>query len=245
MMTLNCIIIDDEPLAIDLLRSYVLQTPFLKLTDTFENPLSAIETIQKEDIDLLFLDINMPQISGLDFSKTLPVNTRIIFTTAYNQYAIDSYRLNAIDYLLKPISYPEFLDASNKALDWFKLKKAAEEKPDTSTSSIFVKSGYRMEKIELNQIRYIENQKDYVKFFLEGAAEPISSLMSMQVLERKLPEQEFMRVHRSFIVNLNQVKTIERNCIVFGKEYIPVSDSYKDKFMEFLQLHFFDSKEKK
>ena len=246
-MTLNCVIIDDEPLAIDLLRSYALQTPFLKLIATFENPLDALETIQTKEIDLVFLDINMPQITGLDFSKTLPAETRVVFTTAYNQYAIDSYRLNAIDYLLKPISYSEFLEAANKALEWFKLKKAAGEKQDTGTvsSSIFVKSGYRMEKIDLDQILYIENQKDYVKFYLEGVAEPVSSLMSMQLLEKKLPEQDFMRVHRSFIVHLQRIQTIERNCIVFGKAYIPVSDSYKEKFMEFLQQHFFDSKEKK
>jgi two-component system, LytTR family, response regulator len=245
-MTLTCLIIDDEPLAIDLLRSYVLQTPFLKLVNTFEDPLAAMETIRSGNIDLLFLDINMPQITGLDFSKTLPAQTRVIFTTAYNQYAIDGYRLNALDYLLKPISYPEFLEASTKALEWFKLKNASQNKAETSSaSSIFVKSGYRMEKIDLDQILYVENQKDYVKFYLTGVPEPVSSLMSMQLLEEKLPERDFMRVHRSFIVNLNNVKTIERNCIVFGKEYIPVSDSYKDRFMEFLQSHFFDSKEKK
>lgn len=246
MMTLTCVIIDDEPLAIDLLRSYVLQTPFLKLVGSFENPLAAIGTICSERIDLVFLDINMPQISGLDFSKTLPAATRVIFTTAYNQYAINGYRLNALDYLLKPISYAEFLEASNKALGWFGLKMASQNKEELlSPSSIFVKSGYRMEKIDLDQILYIENQKDYVKFFLIGLASPVSSLMSMQLLEQKLPEHDFMRVHRSFIVNLKNVKTIERNCIVFGKEYIPVSDSYKERFMEFLQSHFFDSKEKK
>ncbi|MBP1616916.1 MAG: chemotaxis protein CheY [Bacteroidetes bacterium] len=245
-MILTCVIIDDEPLAIDLLRTYVLQTPFLELVGSFENPLLAMQTIRSGNVDLLFLDINMPQITGLDFSKTLPAGMRVIFTTAYNQYAIDGYRLNALDYLLKPISYPEFLEASDKALEWFKLKKASQTKPETSSpSSIFVKSGYRMEKIDLDEILYIENQKDYVKFYLAGIAEPVSSLMSMQLLEEKLPERDFMRVHRSFIVNLNNVKTIERNCIVFGKEYIPVSDSYKDRFMEFLQSHFFDSKGKK
>lgn len=247
-MILKCLIIDDEPLAIDLLRSYAQQTPFLELVGTFENPLSALEIIRSGDIDLLYLDINMPQINGLDFSKTIPKNTRVIFTTAYNQYAIDGYRLNAIDYLLKPISYPEFLEASNKALEWFKMKKSVDEKTATnagSTSSIFVKSGYRMIRIDLEQILYIENQKDYVKFYLKDNTSPISSLMSMQLLEEKLPPDEFMRVHRSFIVNLNQITTIERNCIVFGKEYIPVSDSYKDNFMEFIQLHFFESKGKK
>lgn len=239
-MKLRCIIIDDEPLAIDLLKSYVNQTPYLELVATFENPLSALETIRSENIDLLYLDVNMPQITGLEFSKTLPQYTRVIFTTAYEQYALEGFRLNALDYLLKPISYPEFLTASNKAEEWFKLTSSAKDKTqEASPSSIFIKSGYRMEKLYLDQILYIENQKDYVKFHLEGVAEPVSSLMSMQSLEEKLSSRQFMRVHRSFIVNLDKVKTIERNCIVFGKEYIPVSDSYKERFMEFLSKHFF------
>lgn len=234
-MTLKCVIIDDEPLAIDLLKSYVLKTPFLELTGAFDNALSAINTINENHVDVLFLDINMPQINGIEFSKMVPSSTRVIFTTAYDQYAVEGFRLNALDYLLKPINYTDFLQASNKALEWFKLTDTGGQ----STSSIFIKSGYRMEKLDFENILYIENQKDYVKFHLENQKEPISSLMSMQSLEEKLPGKVFMRVHRSFIVNLEKVKTIERNCIVFGKEYIPVSESYKARFMEFLNKHFF------
>ncbi|MBF0760462.1 response regulator transcription factor [Dysgonomonas mossii] len=233
-MTLKCIIIDDEPLAIDLLKSYVLKTSYLELVGTFNSALSAISTINERQIDLLFLDINMPQINGLEFSKTIHASTRIIFTTAYDQYAVEGFRVNALDYLLKPINYTDFLQATNKALEWFKLANISH-----STTSIFIKSGYRMEKIDFDNILYIENQKDYVKFHLENQKEPISSLMSMQSLEEKLPSNLFMRVHRSFIVNLKKIKTIERNCIVFGKEYIPVSESYKNKFMDFLNKHFF------
>lgn len=237
-MTLKCIIIDDEPLAIDLLKSYVQKTPFLELVDTFDNALSAISTINEKNIDVLFLDINMPQITGLEFSKTIPSSTRIIFTTAYNQYAVEGFRLNALDYLLKPINYIEFLQAANKAQEWFKLKNNESNETITATS-IFIKSGYRMEKIQFEDILYIENQKDYVKFHLENVKEPVSSLMSMQSLEEKLPVKQFMRVHRSFIINLDKIKTVERNCIVFGKEYIPISESYKSKFLEFLSKHFF------
>lgn len=233
-MTLKCIIIDDEPLAIDLLKSYVLKTSYLELVGTFNSALAAISTINERQIDLLFLDINMPQINGLEFSKTIHASTRIIFTTAYDQYAVEGFRVNALDYLLKPINYTDFLQATNKALEWFKMANISH-----STTSIFIKSGYRMEKIDFDNILYIENQKDYVKFHLESQKEPISSLMSMQSLEEKLPSKLFMRVHRSFIVNLNKIKTIERNCIVFGKEYIPVSESYKNKFMDFLNKHFF------
>ena len=238
-MNLRCIIIDDEPLAIDLLKSYVQKTPFLELVDTFDNALSAISTINEKNIDVLFLDINMPMITGLEFSKTIPPSTRIIFTTAYNQYAVEGFRLNALDYLLKPINYIEFLQAANKAQEWFKLKNNENNETDTAATSIFIKSGYRMEKIQFEDILYIENQKDYVKFHLENIKEPVSSLMSMQSLEEKLPDKQFMRVHRSFIVNLDKIKTIERNCIVFGKEYIPVSESYKSKFQDFVNKHFF------
>lgn len=238
-MRLKCIIIDDEPLAIELLQSYVQKTPFLELAGTFSNALASIDTLSKNDIEVIFLDINMPQINGLEFSKTISPSTRIIFTTAYDQYAVDGFRLNALDYLLKPINYPDFLQAANKALEWFRLLKKNDSENTTSASSIFVKSGYRIEKIDFETILYIENQKDYVKFHLENIKEPVSSLMSMQSLEEKLPEKQFMRVHRSFIVNLDKIKTIERNCIVFGKEYIPVSESYKARFMEFLNKHFF------
>ena len=239
-MKLKCVIIDDEPLAIDLLKTYVAKTPFLELVGTFNNALSSIDTISDQKVDVLFLDINMPQITGLEFSKTLPPTTKIIFTTAYDQYAVDGFRLNALDYLLKPINYTEFLQAANKALEWFKLTAASSSDNSASLStSIFVKSGYRMEKIEFEDILYIENQKDYVKFYLENQKEPVSSLMSMQSLDEKLPAKLFMRVHRSFIVNLDKIKTIERNCIVFGKEYIPVSESYKARFMDYLNKHFF------
>lgn len=238
-MRLKCIVIDDEPLAVELLKSYVEKTPFLELSATFNNALSAIDLINNREADILFLDINMPQITGLEFSKTIPPHTRVIFTTAYDQYAVEGFRLNALDYLLKPINYAEFLQASNKALEWFKLKSGANnDGGQTESSAIFVKSGYRMEKIEFENILYIENQKDYVKFHLDDEKEPISSLMSLQSLEEKLPSKTFMRVHRSFIVNLQKIKTIERNCIVFGKEYIPVSDSYKAKFLEFINNNF-------
>lgn len=236
-MKLRCIIVDDEPLAVDLLKSYALQTPYLELVATFNGAIDAIQTINTEKIDLLFLDINMPQINGLEFSKSLPASIKVIFTTAYDQYAIEGFRLNALDYLLKPISYSDFLQASNRALEWFKRSEPTEK--EYPATSIFVKSGYRIEKLEFDNIIYIENQKDYVKFHLENQKEPVGSLMSMQSLEEKLPSKQFMRVHRSFIVNLNKIKTIERNCIVFGKEYIPVSESYKSRFMEFLNKNFF------
>lgn len=227
-MKLKCIIVDDEPLAADLLKSYALQTPTLELEGTYNSAIDALQIINRGDIDLIFLDINMPKINGLEFSKTLPATIKIIFTTAYDQYAIEGFKVNALDYLLKPISYTDFLQATNRALEWFKRVQ------NPSSETIFVKSGYRIEKLDYDQILYIENQKDYVKFYLEDQKEPVSSLMSIQDLAEKLPNHTFMRVHRSFIVNLNKIRTVERNCIIFGKVYIPVSDTYRDKFNEFL-----------
>ena len=170
----------------------------------------------------------MPKLNGLDFSKTLPASIKVVFTTAYDQYALDGFRLNALDYLLKPISYADFLSASQRALDWFELTNSSSEK------CIYVKSGYRVIKIDLASILYIENQKDYVEFYLEGSEEPIRSLMGLQFLEEKLPKKSFMRIHRSYIVNLSKVKIVERNCILFDKKYIPVSESYRKEFNDFL-----------
>lgn len=233
-MNLKCIIVDDEPLAVDLLKSYALQTPFLELKGTYNSAIEALPNIIAGEINLIFLDINMPQISGLEFSKTIPSNVKIIFTTAYDQYAIEGFKVNALDYLLKPISYSDFLQSANRALEWFKVSE-----PTSDKQSIFVKSGYRIEKLEYDQILYIENQKDYVKFYIEGENEPVSSLMNIQSLAEKLPQDKFMRVHRSFIVNLNKIKTIERNTIIFGKTYIPVSETYREKFAEFMKSNFF------
>lgn len=228
-MNLKCIIIDDEPLAVDLLKSYALQTSFLELIGTYNSAIEAVSAINSEDANLLFLDINMPNLNGLDFAKTLPPTIKVIFTTAYDQYAIDGFKVNALDYLLKPISYADFLQASTRALEWFKRG------PSLSMDSIFVKSGYRVEKLEFDKILYIENQKDYVKFYMEDQSDPVSSLMNLQLLSEKLPSDKFMRVHRSFIVNLDKIKTIERNTIVFGKIYVPVSDSHRDEFNKFME----------
>ncbi len=237
-MTLNCLIVDDEPLALDLLENYVTKTPFLHLAGRCENAFQAMERIQQNDIDLLFLDIQMPDLNGIEFSKTLGERPKVIFTTAFEQYAVEGFRVDALDYLLKPISYPEFLQSANKAKRWYELS-AKPATPAEVTNTIFVKSDYKLVQIDLNKVLYIEGVKDYVRIFLEDDAKPVMSLMSMKSMEEHLPADRFMRVHRSFIVQLDKIKTIERNRIVFGKEYIPISDSYKEKFMEFLNQRFF------
>lgn len=244
-MRLTCAIIDDEPLAVSLLESYVLKTPFLDLQGTYNSALDALSDLRDRPVDLLFLDIQMPELSGLEFSRILNADTRVIFTTAFDQYAVDSYRVNALDYLLKPISYPDFLASANKAVRWYELLRkpvASEEKEESAPvvekgemESIFVKSEYKLLQIELRKILYIEGLKDYVKIFVEDEPRPVLSLMSMKSLEDMLPSDRFVRVHRSFIVQPEKIKVIERNRIVFGKEYIPISDNYKQRFLEMLE----------
>jgi len=241
MRKIRCLIVDDEPLALDLIEDYVLKTPFLELVNKFNSPFQAIDALQNEKVDLIFLDIQMPGLSGIDFSKLLQNGPKVIFTTAYSQYALEGFKVDALDYLVKPISYQEFLKASNKALTWFSLieqnsnNKNADE---PSNTSIFVKSEYKLIKVELSSILYIEGLKDYVKIYIKDQSKPILSLMSLKTLEEKLSPQQFMRVHRSFIVNLHQIAKIERNRIVFGSVYIPIADSYKEQFQEFLNKKF-------
>lgn len=229
-MNLTCAIIDDEPLALDLLESYVNKTPFLQLAGKYSSAVTAMKELPEQQVDLLFLDIQMPELNGLEFSKMVPPHTRIVFTTAFEQYAIDGYKVNALDYLLKPISYVDFLQAANKAVQWFELL----QQPRDEVQSIFVKSDYKLVQIELSKILYVEGLKDYIKIYEEDMPKPILSLMSMKAMEELLPASRFMRVHRSYIVQKEKIRIIDRGRIVFGKTYIPVSDSYKQAFQEFL-----------
>ena len=229
-MKLRCAIVDDEPLALSLLESYVNKTPFLELAGKYSSAVQAMKELPGNQIDLLFLDIQMPELNGLEFSKMVSPRTRIVFTTAFGQYAIDGYRVNALDYLLKPISYVDFLQAANKALQWYEHM----QRPAAEIESIFIKTEYKQVQVELRKILYIEGLKDYVKIFIEDEPHPILSLMSMKSLEEMLPASRFIRVHRSFIVQPEKIKVIERNRIVFGKEYIPISDNYKPRLVEFL-----------
>lgn len=240
-MKLTCYVIDDEPLAVSLLESYVKKTPFLALEGTFNSAIHALTAISDHPVDILFLDIQMPELNGLEFSRIVGGETRIIFTTAFERYAADSYKVNALDYLLKPISYPDFLTAANKALQWFEMTRKNTIQADVTAipvkeeiESIFVKTEYKLIQIALNKILYIEGLKDYVKIYTEEDIHPILSLMSMKTMEEMLPSKNFIRVHRSYIVQAQKIKVIERNRIVFGKAYIPISDNYKPRFMEFL-----------
>jgi two-component system LytT family response regulator len=231
-MNLRCAIVDDEPLALGLLQSYVEKTPFLTLVGKYSNAILAMKELTDNEIDLIFLDIQMPELNGLEFSKILPKRTRIVFTTAFEQYALDGYRVNALDYLLKPISYVEFLEAANKALKWFEL---VDKPADEELQSIFVKSDYKLIQIDLSKILYIEGLKDYIKIYTEDSPRAILSLMNMKAMEQLLPASRFIRVHRSYIVQKSKIRVIDHGRIVFDKAYIPISDSYKAAFQDFLE----------
>lgn len=236
-MSLRCCVIDDEPLASGLIASYIEKTPFMELVGEYSSPKDAISTILNNNIDVVFLDIQMPQLNGIEFAKIIPQTTRIIFTTAYSNYAVDGFRVNALDYLLKPISYEEFLAAANRALNWHEITRRADPAGSSDTIQgdyIILKSEYKLVQVKIDDIIYVEGLKDYVKIYLDGTEKAIMTLLSMKTLEQSLPPELFMRVHRSFIVNLSKIKVIERNRIVFGRTQIPISDSYKEAFSEYI-----------
>ena len=235
-MTITCAIIDDEPLALELLQSYVAKTPFMELKGAYSSAIEALDGLRKEPADIVFTDIQMPELDGLSFSKTLNENTRIVFTSAFEQYAIEGYRVNALDYLLKPISYNDFLITAKKAQKWFKQKRneSPPEMQKPQENSLFVKSDYKLLRINFDDIRYIEGLKDYVKIYTDSQSRPILSLISMHTIEEALPSSMFMRIHRSYIVNMSKIEVVERGQIVFGDKYLPVSDSYKERVQEYI-----------
>ena len=235
---ISTIAIDDEPLALQLVTGYIEKTPGLKLAGKFDNPLDAVEFMAREKVDLVFVDIQMPDLSGIEFTRSMVRGPKVIFTTAYEKYALEGFRLDVVDYLLKPFSYEEFFRAVQKVQNLIKLEGTALNQVEANAEFLFLKSDYKIKRINFNDILYIEGLKDYVKVYTANDPKPVLSLTSLKTLETKLPESKFMRVHRSFIVNLDKIATIERSRIVFGKAYIPVSDQYKDKFQEYLNKNF-------
>lgn len=237
-MKAGVIAIDDEPLALKLVKGYIEKTPGLQLLGTFDNPLDAIEFLSENTADIIFVDIHMPDLSGLEFTRSLEKGPKVIFTTAYEKYALEGFRLEVVDYLLKPFSYEEFLKAVQKARKLMKLEKGEPVMVESNNEFLFLKSDYKIKRINFKDILYIEGLKDYIKVYTRISPKPVMSLATLKSVESKLPESKFMRVHRSFIVNLENIDTIERSRIVFGKTYIPVSDQYREKFQEFLDRNF-------
>jgi DNA-binding LytR/AlgR family response regulator len=241
-LKLSCVIVDDEPMALNLVESYVEKTPFLTLREKCSSAIEAMEFIKTKPVDLLFLDIQMPDLTGMEFSKMLPKETRVIFTTAFDQYALEGFKVEALDYLLKPFDYAEFLVAANKAYEWFELVKGnrksllSEEK-----EFLFVKAEYKQLRIKLADVLYFEGLKDYVKIWLSDNPKPVLTLTSLKSLEEELPENQFMRVHRSFIISLKNVEVIERSQIIINNKRITVSEHYKSKFLDFISNNSLNS----
>ncbi len=237
--SMRCAVVDDEPLALGLLKSYVEKTPELTLAGEYSSAVEAIGGLQREPVDLLFLDIQMPDLSGLEFSKMIDVaRTRVVFTTAFSQYALEGYKVNALDYLLKPISYADFVGAVSRAQKWFEgMQAAASAAPRATDDYMFVKSDYKYVRIDFKDILYIEGLKDYVKIYLESQPRAILSLTSMRGIEAVLPSGTFFRIHRSYIVNMGRVSLLERGQIAIGERRLPISDSYKEQVMQYVNRH--------
>lgn len=239
-VTLECIAVDDEPLALGLVCAFIEKTPFLNLAGRYSSAVEALQVINNKPIDVIFLDIQMPDLTGIELARVLEKAgnkaPRIIFTTAFNQYALDGFRVDAIDYLLKPFNYEEFLRAASKAQAYVELvqKASSAGSPEPKDEYLFLKVEYQLVRIAYDDILYTEGLKDYVKVHLKSDPKPILSLTSLKALEEKLPASKFMRVHRSFIVNLDKISAVTRNTIQIGATSIPVSDQYKEPFNQFL-----------
>ncbi|MCB4808465.1 LytTR family DNA-binding domain-containing protein [Tamlana sp. 62-3] len=214
MTKIKCVVIDDEELARTLIKSYIDKVDFLELVDDFENPIDAIQTLKAGQVHLVFLDIQMPQLKGTDFAKIIDTNLKVIFTTAYSEYALEGYELNVLDYLLKPITFERFLQAVNK----YKKESVLIE------NTITVKSGYDLHKLHFDDILFIESDSEYVNFYLNN--KKIMSHQSLKTLQQTLPDSIFMRVHRSYIVNKQKVSVLTGRILQISKHNIPVSDSY-------------------
>ncbi|AMQ01358.1 LytTr DNA-binding region [Pedobacter cryoconitis] len=241
-MILNCIAVDDEPLALGLVCSFIEQTPFLRLAGSFSSGVTALAMIHEKEIDLIFLDIQMPDLTGIQLARILDRQPgsngpRVIFTTAFNNFALEGYKVDALDYLLKPFNYEEFLIAANKGRAYAELVKPARQAAiltEQEEEYIFLKVEYHLVRVAIKDILYIEGLKDYVKVYLENADKAILTLTSLKVLEQKLSAKIFMRVHRSYIVSLEKVNSVTKNSLTIGSLSITVGEQYKDAFNTYL-----------
>ena len=232
MRTLTCMIVDDEPLAVKMIENFVARTEGLSLIASFNDPVRALETLDTLVVDLLFLDIQMPDLDGLNLSRQVPPQTKIIFTTAFKQYAYDSYEVNALDFLLKPIRYQKFLAAIEKARQWFDRESAA----PLPSNSMFIRVDAMLRQIDFSRILYVSGLKDYVNIYIEGEKRPIVTHLTMKSVEEMLPPDRFMRVHRSYIIALDKIRAVDRNnCVYIGDEVIRVTDAYREAFSAFLE----------
>ena len=234
---IRCLAIDDEPLALQQLVTYIGKVPFLELAAQCHSALEAKTFLEQDTVDAIFCDINMPDLNGMDFIKSLAVPPLVVFTTAYSEYAVEGFRVNAVDYLLKPFGLQDFQRAANRLKERLEMKN---ERYDNSQAdnSLFLKTEYRMVKISIQDIRYVEAMSEYLKVYLDSEKKPIVTLLSMKKMEERLPDN-FMRIHRSYIVNLSKIQEVNKNRIIIDDDtYLPIGDLYKDTFQAYLDTKF-------
>ena len=240
MESIRCMVIDDEPLAAQMVRNFVQRTPFLEFVAMYTDAVEALEALKANPVDLLFLDIHMPDLDGMSLAAMVPQQTRIIFTTAFKEYAFDSYGVNALDFLLKPINYASFIAAAEKARQWFELTSSVKDEvvDEGRRDTIFLRVDGDLKQISISEILYVSGLKNYVMFYLEGEKRPLVTHLTMKTVEDILPAADFMRVHRSYIVALRKIKSIDRNnTIQIGDEFIHVSEGYLDAFNAYLKAN--------
>jgi DNA-binding LytR/AlgR family response regulator len=239
--------IDDEPLALQQIAAYIGKVPFLELAAQCQSALEAHQFLQHDTVDVIFCDINMPDLNGMDFIKALVAPPLVVFTTAYAEYAVEGFKVNAVDYLLKPFGLQDFMRAANRVKERISNEKLVISNSDNQTSAdsvadtddtIFLKTDYRIVKVTISDIRYIEAMSEYLKVWLEGDAKPIITLLSMKKMEERLP-QNFMRIHRSYIINLTKIQEVNKNRVIMDSDtYLPIGDMYKDTFQKYLDTKF-------
>lgn len=244
-MIIRCLVVDDEPLAIDILKDYISKIPFLQLVNTYRNPIEALQAVQNGGIDLVFLDVQMPELTGIQFLKIANGKCKVILTTAYQEYALEGFELNVVDYLLKPIAFDRFYRAVQKAQELLGFSQALNNgnsqpaqpeiiaKPSIGNDFIFVKTEHKIQKIYLDDILYIEGLKDYISIFTKS--ERVITLQSMKKMEETLPAYHFIRVHKSYIIALDKIESIERSRITIADKLIPVGDTYRDDFFKLIE----------
>jgi DNA-binding LytR/AlgR family response regulator len=244
---MNCIIVDDEPLAQLVIEEYIKNIPFLTLVGKCSSAFEAFDQLRTQRIDLIFLDIHMPNVSGIDFIGALDNKPYFIFTTAYSEHALEGFNLNAVDYLLKPVPFERFLKAVNKVYELYMLRNPVRERKQHEPPAevkrtddfIMVKSDYQSHRINLSDVMFIEGLKDYVKIYLV-TGKPVVTLNSLKNMADKLPAEMFIRVHKSYIVAINKINSIVRNRIIIGEKWIPIGENFKDTFQEIMRKHDFN-----
>jgi len=237
-MNIRCLAIDDEPLALKQLVAYIKKVPFLELAAQCQSALEARTYLENDTVDAIFCDINMPDLNGMDFVKSLVAPPLVVFTTAYSEYAVDGFRVNAVDYLLKPFGLQEFQRAAQRLKDRLEASHATEESAAAQTETLFLKTDYRIVNVNIRDIRYVEAMSEYLKVWVDGQSKPIVTLLSMKKMEENLPGY-FMRIHRSYIINLTKIQEVNKNRVIMDADtYLPIGDLYKDAFQRYLNTKF-------